>query len=147
MAPCLPKCVWCRWQKDLLNDLYEVNQNLYQILLVTGVELYLNIISEIHCVEIDIVYVHSITGKVIKINSKFVTKGDCTNLLEIYVKTFLDAIRNARVFLTSEIYQMFSPISVNYNYQESNYIDTAEFKNWELQCKLSYRKIQRKWQK
>ena len=130
-----------------MNDLHDVNQNLYQIILVTGVELYLNITSGIHCVEIDIAYVHSITEKVIKINSKFITKGDCANLLEIYVKTFLDAVRNAKVFLTNEIYQMFSPISVKHNYKESSPIDTMEFESWKLQCKLTYRKIRRKWQK
>ena len=147
MAPCLPKCIWCRWQRDLLNDLYDVNRNLYQIIFVTGIELYLNVTSGIHCVEIDITYVQSITEKVIKINSKYITKGDCTNLLEIYVKTFLDAVRNAKVFLTNEIYEMFSPISVKHDYKESSHVDNTELKNWELQCKLSYRKIQRKWQK
>ena len=147
MIPCLPKCVWCRWQKDLLNDLHDVNRNLYQIILVTGIELYINITSGTHCVDVDITYVHSITEKVIKINSKFITKGNCANLLEIYVKTFLDAVRNAKVFLTNEIYQMFSPISVKHSYKESSSIDATEFENWKLQCKLSYCKIQRKWQK
>ena len=115
MAPCLPNVSGAGGKRICLMTCMNINRNLYQILLVTGVELYLNIINEIHCVEIDIIYVHSTTEKVIKINSKFVTKGDCTNLLEIYVKTFLDAIRNARVFLTGKIYQMFSPISIKYN--------------------------------
>ena len=147
MASCLPKCIWCRWQRDLLNDLHDVNQNLYQIIFVTGVELYFNTTSGIHNVEVDIVYVQSITEKVVRINSQFVTKGDCTNLLEIYVKTFLDAVRSAKVFLTNEIYEMFSPISVKHDYKENSDVNAAEFKNWELQCKLAYRTVKRKWQK
>ena len=147
MAPCLPKCIWCRWQRDLLNDLYDVNRNLYQIILVTGVELYINITSGVHNVEVDIVYVQSVTEKVVRINSQFVTKGDCTNLLEIYVKTFLDAVRSAKVFLTNEIYEMFSPISVKHDYKENSHANTTEFENWRLQCKISYREIRRKWQK
>ena len=147
MIFCLPKCIWCRWQKDLLNDLYDVNRNLYQIIFVTGIELYLNVTSRVHNVEVDITYVQSITEKVVKINSKFITKGDCTNLLEIYVKTFLDAVRNAKVFLTNEVYEMFSPISVKHDYKEGSHVNITELKDWELQCKLAYRNVQRKWQK